>query len=82
MTTIRIEIQDDYKEAFYDFINTLPKDAVVVTKSSDEENSKKSTVSDNEISPKEEASISGVSYVSEQDYSADKDDFLKALRGD
>ena len=36
---------------------------------------------DSEISPKEEARISGVSYVSEQDYSADKDDFFKALKG-
>ncbi len=28
-----------------------------------------------------EARISGVSYVSEQDYSADKEDFFKALHG-
>ena len=29
----------------------------------------------------EEARISGVSYVSEQDYSEDKGDFFKALKG-
>ncbi len=82
MTTIHIDIHDDYKETFFDFINALPKDAVVVTHSSDEESSQKNTVSvDNEIASKEEARISGVSYVSEQDYSADKDDFFNALHG-
>ena len=73
MTTVRIEIEDEYIEEFYDFINTLPKDSVVVTHS---ENS-----NDKKVSPTEEARISGVSYVSEQDYSADKDDFFKALHG-
>ena len=80
--TMHIDIQDDYVEAFFDFINSLPKDAVVVTRSSDEEGSQKNTVSvDNESVPEEEAGISGVSYVSEQDYSADKGDFFKALKG-
>ena len=78
--TMEIDIQDNYVEAFFDFINSLPKDAVVVTRSSDEV-SQKSTPSDSVISSKEEARISGVSYVSEQDYSADKDDFFKALSG-
>ncbi len=73
MTTIRIEIEDEYVEAFYDFINTLPKGSVVVTHSEN--------LNDKEVSPTEEARISGVSYVSEQDYSADKDDFFKALHG-
>ena len=82
MTTMKIDIQDNYVEAFFDFINSLPKDAVVVTHSSDEEGLQKNMPSaDSEISAKEEARISGVSYVSEQDYSADKDDFFKALKG-
>ncbi len=79
--TMHIDIQDDYVEAFLDFINSLPKDAVVVTHSSDEEGLQKSTVSDSEVLPTEEARISGVSYVSEQDYSVDKGDFFNALKG-
>ena len=34
-----------------------------------------------EKATKDEAGISGVSYVSEQDYSADKNDFFNALKG-
>ncbi len=80
--TMHIDIQDDYVEVFFDFINALPKDAVVVTHSSGEASSQKSAVSgDNESVPEDGARISGVSYVSEQDYSADKDDFFKALHG-
>ena len=79
---MHIDIQDEYKEAFFDFINTLPKDAVVVTHTSDEEDLQMDTASVNsESTPGEEARISGVSYVSEQDYSEDKGDFFKALKG-
>jgi len=35
--TIQISIKDDYVNKFNDFIDTLPKDAVIVKKSLDEE---------------------------------------------
>jgi len=37
MKTLQVSIQDDYVDEFDDFISTLPKDAVSVTKSLDEE---------------------------------------------
>ena len=35
--TMHVDIKDDYVEAFFDFIKSIPKDAVVVTRSSDYE---------------------------------------------
>ena len=81
MTTMHIDIQEEHKTALLNFLKTLPKDAAVVTYTSEEENSQ-TTSSDKASTSGEDARISGVSYVSEQDYSVDKGDFFKALKGD